>query len=520
MKLTLTFVGDEKGPKTSLKLDLPTKWLDGPISKVTQTFLSNYNKKNASTPLEEVHLVTQGGEALPEEDLLGKFAVQGDEWFVVRGNLQATEPKAAPKSSAARSIASEAKSDDEDNVTTKAGLEKAKKKADHAFDYSKWDKLDLSDDDGLDCHPNIELASWKRIKAQQRAERRAKEEAEISRLKDKIAKYEARAVAHQGKDEAVRSQALELAKKYQDRLTAFIETRKWVADDVCDTIEDRSVVNKAAPAFPPPGVEDPKKKVIGPVSSEMEFETYDSYVKQHEKLLREFVAIESNREVSERFMVDHPEILNQHADGFLLLLCLDTAMRQASEPEANKTPKQIEKEKRELRRVVRQHLLLNYVLELAKLSKVDDVRAAVRPFFLKTSKQTKEQAVEFENELTAFISRIENRAKEKLAKGEKSPLQKKKEAEEEEYEPAGVGPGGLDPNEVLPTLPKEMQQAFVEQDVAKLKQILSSLPPEEADYHLKRCIDSGLWVVPGGNNDNDDEEEEEEEDGDEEEQAS
>lgn len=99
--------------------------------------------------------------------------------------------------------------------------------------------------------------------------------------------------------------------------------------------------------------------------------------------------------------------------------------------------------------------------------------------------------------MVGFVDRIRARAQEKLLKGEKSPLQRSQKVEEEpEYEPAGVGPGGLDPNEVLPTLPIEMQEAFVHQDVEKLKQIMASLPPEEADYHLKRCIDSGLWVVP------------------------
>ena len=512
MKITITFAGDEKGPKTSLKLDLPTKWLDGPVSKVIQTFVTNYNKKNAETPLEDVYLVSQGGQVIAEDVIVGKAASHGDEIFIQRGKAPSTASAAPMPSAAAVVKPVDAMVDDEEDVTTKAGLEKAKKKADFAFDYSKWDKLDLSDDDGADCHPNIELASWKRIKAQQRAERRAKEEAEINRLREKIQKYEARAQAHEGKDESVRQDALAQMKKYQQQLDDFLARRKWVADEVCQTKDDRSIVNKNAKTIPPPGVEDTSKKVVGPVTPDAEFETYESYIKQHEKMVREFVAIDNDREASERFMVNHPEILNQHADGFLLLLCLDTAMRHNSVPADKKNTRTIDSEKRELRRIVRQHLLLNYVLELAKLSKVDDVRAAVRPFFLKTSKQTKEQADEFEQELSAFIGRIENRAKEKLAKGEKSPLTKKEDIaeEEDEYEPAGLGPGGLDPNEVLPTLPKAMQEAFIEQDVAKLKDILSSMPPEEADYHLKRCIDSGLWVVPKGEGEEEDEEEDDE----------
>lgn len=31
-----------------------------------------------------------------------------------------------------------------------------------------------------------------------------------------------------------------------------------------------------------------------------------------------------------------------------------------------------------------------------------------------------------------------------------------------------------------------------------LQKIVSEMPQEEASYHIKRCVDSGLWV-PGGN---------------------
>ena len=52
----------------------------------------------------------------------------------------------------------------------------------------------------------------------------------------------------------------------------------------------------------------------------------------------------------------------------------------------------------------------------------------------------------FAEELAAFIARIERRAKEKIAEAEK-------EAEEEERKER-LGPGGLDPLEVLETLPQ------------------------------------------------------------------
>lgn len=48
--------------------------------------------------------------------------------------------------------------------------------------------------------------------------------------------------------------------------------------------------------------------------------------------------------------------------------------------------------------------------------------------------------------------------------------------------------------EVFETLPDELKKCFESQDVALLQETLSSMSEEDAKYHMKRCIDSGLWV--------------------------
>ena len=58
-----------------------------------------------------------------------------------------------------------------------------------------------------------------------------------------------------------------------------------------------------------------------------------------------------------------------------------------------------------------------------------------------------------------------------------------------------LGPGGLDPLEVIETLPPEMVAAFESRDVDQLKQVLMTLDPEDAERHMKRCVDSGLWTA-------------------------
>jgi hypothetical protein len=55
----------------------------------------------------------------------------------------------------------------------------------------------------------------------------------------------------------------------------------------------------------------------------------------------------------------------------------------------------------------------------------------------------------------------------------------------------------LDAADVFTTLPMAMQVAFEARDIAALDAALASLPPEEAEHHMDRCIKSGLWDPQG-----------------------
>jgi len=108
----------------------------------------------------------------------------------------------------------------------------------------------------------------------------------------------------------------------------------------------------------------------------------------------------------------------------------------------------------------------------------------------------------FDDELRAFKDRIRKRAVEKVADAVR-------EAEEEERQ-ARLGPGGLDPVEVFESLPESLQKCFEMQDIPLLQQTIAAMPEEEATYHMKRCVDSGLWV-PDANKEKSKEKKEEEE---------
>ena len=41
---------------------------------------------------------------------------------------------------------------------------------------------------------------------------------------------------------------------------------------------------------------------------------------------------------------------------------------------------------------------------------------------------------------------------------------------------------------------QSLQKCFESRDISMLQQAVLEMPKEEAEYHIKRCIDSGLWV--------------------------
>lgn len=53
------------------------------------------------------------------------------------------------------------------------------------FDYSKWDNIELSDDED-DVHPNIDKESWFRMKHRSRVEREEREEADKKKIHEEV----------------------------------------------------------------------------------------------------------------------------------------------------------------------------------------------------------------------------------------------------------------------------------------------------------------------------------------------
>ncbi|XP_053181909.1 uncharacterized protein LOC128365260 [Scomber japonicus] len=142
-----------------------------------------------------------------------------------------------------------------------------------------------------------------------------------------------------------------------------------------------------------------------------------------------------------------------------------------------------------MEQVAHQAIVMQSILDLARTLKVDP-RGCFRQFFSKIKTADKSYQDAFDRELELLKERIRTCAQLRMENA-------MKELEEEEKQKR-LGPGGLDPVEVYESLPKEMQRSFDEKNIQMLHDIINKMDIEEGKYHLKRCIDSGLWVPDSG----------------------
>ena len=419
-----------------------------------------------------------------------------------------------------------------------------------SFNYSKWDKIELSDDES-DLHPNIDKDSWFRMKHRSRVEREDKEDGEIlcyvkenaedqSRLN--IIKSRIKGLKSGVPDEdaefedmdALIGEADELEKHVASRnkrIEEINERRSWNADNICQTKEEKTIVNAQgstslrADDFVPTGATDKafprtaaavaasiessdkgsstssaaavsssstsalstsatKAAVAGPSESSSGLSknvtgsesrdhraivSYNDFVLSHEVVLEEYSDIR-DMEPTKEYLFKHCGILlHEHAQSYMLLSSLEDEMNGKRD---------------RMKHVCRQSQILTHIQELATSMKRDP-RDVVLPFFKRISEA--EHLAGFKSSVDDFVERIIKRAVEK---------RKEMDAEGEYEEGEGhVGPGGLNPYEVLRTLPKALRDAFEGQDIAGLHKVLGDMEPAEAKRLMKLCVDSGLWVA-------------------------
>jgi len=429
------------------------------------------------------------------------------------------------------------------------------------FDYSKWDNIELSDDED-DVHPNIDRESWFRMKHRSRVEREEHEEKDKKRIKSEMDKANQRIkmlerdlqkiIKRKADDsdsdedddlddtEAIKIEMEELRSQNVQRqatLDDYENNKKWNVDNMSEVTDERTVVNKDAAKTnytttghaqsTVSGVEakkefekarqkaenkekdstsstkktvstNAKKIAAGPakppstttgtdpteVDSDPDFlYTYHEFTEKYAGLCEKFMFLTSLEE-SKDFLLKHGTILLQeHAANYLLLATLEDEMNGKH---------------KEMKQRAKQSQIVTNIAELAQSWKTHPGNS-ILPFF--TRLEQREFLEGFLSGVKVFIEKIEKRAVVKRkeiddAREEDQPGSRvKKEGVDLSEIPIEerLGPGGLDPLEVIESLPQSIQDAFESRDTDQLRKALMDMDPKDAEYHMKRCVDSGLW---------------------------
>jgi cell division cycle protein 37 len=217
---------------------------------------------------------------------------------------------------------------------------------------------------------------------------------------------------------------------------------------------------------------------------------YNDFAIKHERILETYSDLEDLEKTKDYLFKNCDILLHEHAQSYMLLSSLEDEMNG--------------KHKR-MKLVCRQCQILTHIHELG-VSMKRDPRDVILPFFKRIEEATYLQG--FLGAVDDFIKKIQKRAVEKRKEMDAEKASKKNksggaddDSDEDdgiEYEAVGdspVGPGGLNPLEVLKQLPKPMRKAFESQDIGRLQEVLGAMAPDEAKHWMKLCVDSGLWVA-------------------------
>jgi len=339
-----------------------------------------------------------------------------------------------------------------------------------SLNYSKWDHIEVSDDED-DTHPNIDTPSlfkWRHEARVQRMEEQEKKKKGVEEEKKKIERKLKEIQERVKKEEEEGGDNLVELKKSLNEVQKKAEDVNKKKKDVYDEIKKQphNVDTLSKDGFSKTIVNTTAKPKHDDLSEEEREKRMKTFVKENEKAIKEYGMLQKFDD-SKKFLMDGKTALAcDETANYLVIWCLDLEMEGKSELMSH---------------VAHQCICMQYLLELAKQLDCDP-RACISSFFTKIQVADQEYKSAFYSELDAFKERIRKRAVEKIA-----------EAEEEERQER-LGPGGLDPADVFESLPDSMKQCFESQDIGMLQQVIKDMPEEEARYHMKRCVDSGLWV--------------------------
>ncbi|CAL8281392.1 unnamed protein product [Gadus morhua 'NCC'] len=205
-------------------------------------------------------------------------------------------------------------------------------------------------------------------------------------------------------------------------------------------------------------------------SSDCEQDRSKNFTQKYENELRHFGMLR-RWDDSQRYLSEQPLLICEETANYLILWCF-----------------RLQQEGKEalMEQVAHQAVVMQFILEMASNSK-QDPRGCFRHFFQKARAGQEGYLNVFQTELEAFKGRVKEYSVKPL--GVDTP---------KDGGLQGVAPRGrLDPREVLESLPPELKTGFQLQDMQILQNVLSTMNPQVAEYHVKRCLEAGLWGGAG-----------------------
>lgn len=359
------------------------------------------------------------------------------------------------------------------------------------IDYSVWDHIEVSDDED-DTHPNIDTPSLFRWRHQARVERMEEFQNKGDEVNKGLSDCRRKLSETQKKLKELSLLTTDDAKAELNKIQTEEKKLKKEERDWEKKVEEHNREEKKMPWNVDTLSKEGFSKSIVNVKSEKEEteeekeQKHKTFVEKYEKQIKHFGMLR-RWDDSQKYLSDNPHLVCEETANYLVIMCIDL---------------EVEEKHALMEQVAHQTIVMQFILELAKSLKVDP-RGCFRQFFAKIKTADQQYQDAFTDELESFKERVRGRAKIRIEKA-------MKEYEEEEKQKR-LGPGGLDPVDVYESLPAEMQKCFDEKDIQMLQDVISKMDPTEAKVHMKRCIDSGLWV-PNSKTDEGEEKEEREED--------
>jgi len=324
------------------------------------------------------------------------------------------------------------------------------------FDYSKWDRLEISDDEDT-FHPNLDKGLNVRVNRITRDRKEEEIDSEVKKLQD--------------------SGQVDKAAKLESK-------RPLHVDNVCHVAEERTIIQSC---------DGSRSDKLKKGEESFSVDEYSMFKTDNKSILDKFS--DADWETSEALLKEYGHILmDEYANSFYMLGCLDAEMAG---------------NRKLMQKLARQGQIISQIHQLAEPMK-RPARDLVPRFFEKFERDSSRAA--FQEGVDHFVKNIISRAivkkqeQEQEAKEAAASAGSSEDVAEEDLQPVSLveamytmskeermGPGGLDPVEVFESLPEEMQNCFKSGDVDGLRKVAQMLPPGEFEKHFNRCIEAGLW---------------------------